>query len=215
MNHPSSRAWLITNHSPRQIVTGYSSIQPTDLIIAVDGGYSRCLELHLIPNILMGDFDSIDLELMDNLPSTCKKLTFPADKDETDTQLALEYCIANNIEEVFICNDLMGRADHAWALIQNLQQAKKSQVKASILSNTQILTILDVHNKFTYPADSIISLLSLSESSVFASSNGLKYPLDNLTLYSWQSKGISNEAIANEQEIQLCEGNVMMIVTVV
>ena len=161
MNQTCRRAWLITNFSPPQIIIGYKSILPTDLVVAVDAGYQRCLELNLEPDVLLGDFDSLAPELLAQVPATCQKLTFPGMKNETDTQLAVEYCREQGIEEVFICNDLSGRFDHALALVQNLQQAKLHSLKAYIYSETQILTILDAVNHFTYPIDSILSLISL------------------------------------------------------
>jgi thiamine pyrophosphokinase len=213
MSKSKQRAWLITNYSPLQIVSGYDSIQPADLIVAVDAGLKRCLELNLVPDVLIGDFDSVEPELLSRVPESCHKLTFPGMKNETDTQLALEYCILEKIPEVFICNDLTGRIDHALALIQNLQQASKYGIKASIISSSQILTLLDEQNHFAYPVQSTLSLISLSETSIFTSSHGLKYSLDNLRLYNWQSKGISNEISAPEQEIILSSGTVLAIIT--
>lgn len=207
------RAWLITNFSPLQIVTGYQSIQPDDLIIAVDAGFKRCLELNLSPDVMIGDFDSIEPELIIQIPDSCHKLTFPGMKNETDTQLALEYCILKKIPEVNICNDLTGRIDHVIALIQNLQHAKKFGIKATIYSETQILTLLEEETHYNLPVNSLLSLISLSETSVLTSSYGLKYSLDSLILYNWQSKGISNEVSAPEQEIILSSGTVLAIIT--
>ncbi len=207
------RAWLITNFSPEQIVTNYDSIQPDDVIIAVDAGLKRCLELKLNPDVLIGDFDSIEPELIAQIPATCHKLTFPGIKNETDTQLALEYCIMQKIPEVLICNDLTGRIDHALALIQNLMHAHKYGVKATIISSTQILTLLEKHTSYSYPVNSPLSLISLSDTSIFTSSRGLKYPLDSVILYNWQSKGISNEVTEPAQEIILASGLVLSIAT--
>jgi thiamine pyrophosphokinase len=215
MKQSCRRAWLITNFSPSQIITDYKSILPTDLIIAVDAGYKRCLELNLVPDVLLGDFDSLEPELLAQVSANCKKLTFPGMKNETDTQLAIEYCIEQGIEEIFICNDLSGRFDHALALVQNLQQAKQHNVKAYIYSETQILTLLNIENHFTYPVDSILSLISLSEISVIKSSTGLQYSLDDLTLYNWQARGISNVTSAAEQTIVVESGTILSIITVV
>lgn len=213
MNSLYQKAWLISHYSPDSIVTGYQSIKEDDLIIAVDGGYQKCLELKLAPHLLIGDLDSIEHALLKKVPASCQRIVYPRMKDETDTQLALQFCIKENIPEVIICNDLTGRFDHSFALIQNLLQAHQNGLKAKIISQTQIITILDETNIMAYPVKTILSLISLSERTEFTSSQGLAYPLDNLTLYNWQSKGISNTISEPTQYIKLSSGSVLAIVT--
>jgi len=213
MNKKYSRAWLITHHAPQQIFLNYSSITSSDLIIAVDGGFRKCLELNLVPNVLIGDFDSIEPALLDKLPPDCQKITHPAQKNETDTQLALEYCIENNIREVFICNDLGGRFDHSFALVQNLLQAHQNGINVKIVSEKQVVFILDSNTELTFPVNTIISLISLTDKTEFSFSNGLQFPLDGLTLYNWQSRGISNTISESTQYIKLTSGIALAIIT--
>jgi thiamine pyrophosphokinase len=213
MNNPSRRAWLITPQAPSEPAISYTSIIESDLIIAVDGGLKRCLELNLTPNILIGDLDSLTEDVLAKLPSGCEKVIHPVEKDETDTQLAVEYCIEHNIVEIFICNDLSGRFDHALALIQNLMQAHQRVIKATLVSQKQLITILSESVTLSYPVGTTLSLISITEKTEFVSSTGLKYPLDNLTLYNWQSRGISN--IATEPHQHICKklGTAILLAT--
>lgn len=213
MNENFSRAWLITHHAPLTLALNYKSISSQDLIIAVDGGFERCLELNLKPDILIGDFDSLASPLLDRIPTDCKKITYSSHKNETDTQLAFEYCIQHKIFEVLICNDLSGRFDHALALIQNLLQAHQSGVKATLVSANQLVFILDDNAALNYPVKTIISLISLSEQTEFSASTGLQYPLKDITLYNYQSRGISNLVTEPKQEIQIKSGLALAIIT--
>jgi thiamine pyrophosphokinase len=214
MNKSLHRAWLITPQAPPQTAVSYSSISENDLIIAIDGGFKRCLELNLSPHILIGDLDSLDAALLDKILPGCEKIIHPAQKDETDTQLAVQYCVEHKVPEIFVCNDLGGRFDHSLALVQNLLQAHRNGLKASIVSSSQILQILDSRHTFTYPVNTIISLISITEKTDFISSKGLAYPLNNLTLYNWQSRGISNHSTESIQTIEIAEGTALAIINV-
>ncbi len=65
---PPSKAWLITPQAPPESWKGYQGISPEDLIIAVDGGLKRCLELAWEPHYLCGDLDSVDEGLIASYP---------------------------------------------------------------------------------------------------------------------------------------------------
>jgi len=207
------RAWLITHHAPSKLALDYASVTSEDLVIAVDGGFERCLELGLKPSILIGDLDSLRRPLLDQVPTDCQKISYPSHKNETDTQLALEYCLKQGISEIIICNDLSGRFDHCLALVQNLLQAHQSGVKASLASANQLVFILNQHNELFYPAGTQISLIALSPEAHFKSSTGLAFPLNNLFLYNWQSRGISNRTTSSEQRIDLASGLVLAVIT--
>jgi thiamine pyrophosphokinase len=215
MSESINKAWLITHFAPLNLALNYSSITADDTIVAVDGGLKRCLELNLLPDVLIGDFDSIEPSYLIQLPDSCKTIAFSSEKNETDTQLALQYCLEHNAQEVLICNDLSGRFDHSFALVQNLLLAHKHNLKASVVSSNQILTVFDKDTELSYPVGSLLSLISLTEQSTFFTSQGLKYSLSELTLYNWQSRGISNVFEQSKVTISLTEGTVLSIVTLV
>ena len=67
--------------------------------------------------------------------------------------------------------------------------------------------------KTDFPTGTILSLLAISPSATFISSLGLFYPLDELTLFNWQSRGISNSVTEPEQIITLKNGTALAVVT--
>jgi thiamine pyrophosphokinase len=213
MSEKYLRAWLITPQAPAQTPLPYPRDPDSAFIVAIDGGLERCLELGLTPNLLIGDLDSLPDGLLSRLPDGCLKITYPTAKNETDTQLALQYCLDKGFGEIYICNDLGGRFDHAVALVQNLMEAHRAGAQAVLLSNSQIVSIISGSAQFGYPAGTLLSLLSLSEQAVFNASEGLVYPLDNLTLYNWQTRGISNETTASGQKLEITSGLVLAIAT--
>jgi thiamine pyrophosphokinase len=214
MSKTFDRAWLITHFAPYDCAVPYSEIKTDDFIIAVDSGLERCLQLGLKPNLMIGDMDSVAPEQLKKISGKCETLTFPTEKNETDTQLAVEYCISHNIREIIICNDLGGRFDHSLALIQNLLQAQRNGIQATLASQNQIIRILSGSVTLSFPVGTLLSLLSITDQTEFIDSTGLAYPLNNVTLYNWQSRGISNVVTEPEQNISIGDGLALAIATV-
>jgi thiamine pyrophosphokinase len=208
------RAYLFTNHSPLEIVSGYGNIQAEDSIIAVDKGLEYITRLGLRPSIVIGDLDSISTEILDRFPEL-PALRHPAEKNETDTELALQWCVEQGFSEIVICNDLLGRFDHALALVQNLLLLKEQSpdVLTRIESKNQTIFILDKRTELSNYEGRLLSLIALNGTAEFSLSKGLKYPLHGLVLYPHLSRGISNEITETEAEIGLAAGTVLAIIT--
>lgn len=210
---PIPKAWLITPRAPQKLALDYSSIQSHDLIIAVDGGYKRCLELGLKPDLLIGDLDSIDPELLKKVPDSCQKIVHPRHKNETDTQLAMLHCIREGSAEIFICNDLQGRFDHTLALISNLGEAQVNGSRATLVSDVNLVFLIERDTEFSYPQGTVISVLSATPETAFCRCRGFQYPLDGLIIPNWQSRGISNVVTEPTQMICIERGTALVIVT--
>ena len=215
--HPTEplRAFLYTSHSPLDCVSGYAQILPEDHVIAVDGGLDKIDELGLPPRIIIGDMDSVAPELLDKYPNT-PRLHFAAEKNETDTELAIAWCLEQNIfHEIIILNDLQGRFDHCLGLIQNLLLLKKQspQVSARIESHHEQLFILDHITHFSGKQGALLSLIALGEMAEIETYSGLKYSLQGLKLYPHLSRGISNEITEDSAEIVIKSGDILAILT--
>lgn len=207
------KAWLFTNPSPPEIYSLYSSIDAAhDLIIAVDNGLARLHLLNLTPHILIGDFDSLDPQLLDLYPNVTK-LKFPTHKDSTDTELALEWCTNEGVRELVICNDLGGRFDHALALVQNLSALVDVGVSACIESQTQQVVFLTAHTAILGKEGYLLTLLAWEGEAEFLDSTGLEYPLQGLKLSPGHPRGISNRIISSEASIQVVSGKVLAVFT--
>jgi len=214
---PLRRAFLITNHAPTQIVSGYENIKPLDTVVAVDAGLEIINRVGLLPAIIIGDLDSIDKDLLDRY-SNVPIFRHPTQKNETDTELAISWCIEQDIyNEIVICNDMQGRFDHALAIVQNLLLLHRKQGKKPFIrieSAFQQIFCLPAPHIFHCKPGQLISLIPLSPKVQFKSSTGLKYPLDGLTILQHQSRGISNEFIANEAKIELLNGDVLAVISI-
>ena len=65
-----------------------------DYVVCADAGMKFCHEAGIMPNLILGDFDSVDGESYEYFQKVCleRMERFPTHKDETDTELALRSC---------------------------------------------------------------------------------------------------------------------------
>ncbi len=91
--------------------------------VAVDGGYRFFARSGLVPDLLIGDFDSLRRIPRDISPKT-EVLTYPSDKDLTDTHLALEYCLEHRAKRIDIVQPSIGEPDHFTANLMLLTLAE-------------------------------------------------------------------------------------------
>ena len=110
--------------------------------IGADAGVSHLLKYKLHPTLAIGDFDSLcDLEILDDL----KIKKYPSRKDQTDTQLALEYAINKGYDEIDIYGVTGGRIDHFFSIMCLLEQYKDLDIR--VIDATNIISILKTKDK--------------------------------------------------------------------
>lgn len=202
-------AYIITHYAPDEIISGYSNIQGD--VYAVDEGLQKVHALGLKPCYIIGDFDSVSEELLQKYQAT-PIMRHQSMKDETDTELALQFCVeSGKYRKIVICNDMQGRFDHALAIVQNLNWLHGLGLEACIENARQRIFFLDQHTLLKVPENTLLSLISWSDEAIFEESTGLAYPLDSLHIRRHQSRGISNVCISSEVEISLKDGIVLAI----
>ncbi|UCG62150.1 MAG: hypothetical protein JSV52_02370 [Candidatus Zixiibacteriota bacterium] len=107
----------------------YKKLCRSKFKIAVDGGYAFFKKAGIIPDLVIGDMDSV-FSLQD-MPSKTSVLTFPARKDKTDSQLAVEYCIEQGVRTIDLVMPSVNQPDHYMAnLLLPTLKSVSSWVKA-------------------------------------------------------------------------------------
>jgi thiamine pyrophosphokinase len=72
-------------------------LRPDDFILCADGGSRHALTLELMPQLVMGDMDSVEKHDLQQLQSAGVQIElFPRDKNETDLELALTRAVELN-----------------------------------------------------------------------------------------------------------------------
>lgn len=181
-----------------------------DFILCADGGYNHAKRAGIIPDLLIGDFDSISVP-NDPLIETIR---WPSEKDDTDTGLCLQEALNRGYEDVLIIGGLGGRFDHTISNIQliigksHLAQriAIKDKGNYCTILNNSTMTISKKENQY-------VSLFSVTDVCRGLTATGFKYPLDNATLSLGSTLGTSNECVDDYATVSVEDGILLVILS--
>ena len=180
-----------------------------DLLIAADGGWHNATLLEEHPKVLLGDLDSFgDGEL----PKGVEIIRVPAEKDLTDTQLAVDLALARGAGEIVIIGGLSGRLDHTLSNLAVLEHLHALGVPAVI--NDGYNRARFIRNGSTLVgrgAYRYISLLAADPVVKGVEIEGVKYPLKKATLKRSYQYAVSNELTGNCAFIAVRRGGVYII----
>ena len=186
-----------------------SALQAGDFVIAADGGARHCQKLGIRPAIVIGDFDSLSAaELTELERDGAQVLRFPARKDYTDLELALQHAVALGADEILVFAALGARWDQTLANLLLPAAPGLEQVCIRLLDGAQEIALLrpgELHILNGRPGD-IVSLVPLGGHARGITTDGLEYPLADGTLYFGATRGVSNVLLGERASVQLKEG---------
>lgn len=179
-----------------------------DLIIAADKGYEHLKKVGLVPDIIVGDFDS------SKEPDFKEKIKLKPEKDMTDTYAAVEIGIEKGYKNFVIYGGLGGRVSHTMANISLAHEFKNKGIDIKLKSKKILIFIIKdkLSCKFDKSKENyFVSIFSLSEIAKKVTIKGLKYELEDYDLANSMQLGVSNETISKDYEISLKEGQLLII----
>jgi len=190
---------IVANGSPEPF-----DIAGADQVIAADG---HALAWGHIPDVVIGDFDSLDEESRRTLEAAGSRfITHPARKDETDLELALRHAASLHPRRVTILGAWGDRPDHTLANLLLLAHPDFAGLDLWLVAHQQEICL--VRHEVTLegrPGD-LVSLTPIGGDAVGVTTEYLEYPLRDETLHLGQSKGVSNVMTAKRASIRLREG---------
>ncbi len=179
-----------------------------DLCIAADSGYSNALSLGEKPKILLGDFDSYK----GKIPEDAEVITVPAEKDFTDTQLAVSEALSRGADDIVIIGGLSGRLDHTLSNLCILDELSKNKIHCVMADGQNRVRYLNSTSTLIPRSQyKYVSILAISEKLRGVSVEGCKYPLDNATLLRSRQYAVSNEILGNCALISVRRGECYII----
>ena len=182
------------------------------LIICCDGGIRHLAKLNIKPDVIIGDMDSAAAVSIEGYKTGgVKILKYPPDKDDTDTQLALEYALGLKPEAIEIWGALGGRIDHSLANLFLLGLEEKEEIKIRLIDEYCEAFIAGKAAAFKEAIGQTVSLIALSPRVTGISLHGFQYPLDNAILEMNKPRGISNVVTAAPATINVGSGNLLVI----
>ena len=179
-------------------------------VIAVDGGLEAAKELGIIPDVIVGDFDTVRSEIL----SYYRKMehiiweVHQPEKDDTDTELAIKRALAMNCSHITLLGATGGRLDHMIGNIHLLFPCPQKGTYAEIVDPQNRLYLIDEEHIFRKDAvwGKYISFLPLTQEVKGITLKGFKYPLTDRDIFIGTSLCISNELVEEEGRITLSDG---------
>jgi thiamine pyrophosphokinase len=170
-----------------------SQVQKTR-VIAADGGMAHAEALDLTPELWVGDFDSTSDELAEKY-KTVARHAFPAEKDKTDGEIAVDEAVRLGAREIVMVGGLGGQADHALAHFGLILKLGRRRVAAFITSGTEeAYPILNGTHRFDLPQGARFSVIPFTDLAGL-DLDGVKWPLTNRSVPLGSSLTVSNIAM--------------------
>lgn len=184
-----------------------------DLLIAADGGALLCSRWDLLPHLVVGDLDSLGLERAEELGrSGVKVVAYAAEKDESDTELAVRAALDAGADEVVLVAALGGpRVDHELANILLLADPRLAGRVRAVRGGT---TISAIHSGASLRLDGavgdVVSLLPVGDAAGVVT-DGLRYPLRDDVLRAGVARGVSNIIERDGATVAIARGVLIVI----
>ena len=180
-----------------------------DLCIAADAGYRTACTLGERVDVLLGDFDSLGEPPVDE---SFEILRVPAEKDLTDTQLAVELALDRGAEEIFIIGGLTGRLDHTLSTLAILEDLYARGVHGTITDGqSRVRYLCSSSTLVARSAYSYLSLVAADDVVKGVTVEGCKYPLTRATLHRRRQFAVSNEITGNVAFLSVKKGGIYVI----
>ena len=203
---------VILNGEVRGSASERAQASDSTLIIAADGGARNARRLGLSPDVIIGDLDSVEGDLLAELQAAgCRIIRHSPHKDETDAELALLEAARLGATEVRILGALGGRFDHTLANILLLTMPALQGIRARIITHDAVIALVNGEAEIVGAIGDTLSLLPLGGDAVGITTAGLEYPLRDETLRLGPARGVSNVLAAPVARVRVREGLLLAV----
>lgn len=189
-----------------------AAIAGAPVVIAADGGLELCRAAGRVPEICIGDFDSVDeASLAAAAAAGARVVRFPAEKDASDLDLAIGLCRQEGLGPVLVTAAFTGRPDHTLAAFGALVRGRDLKARAEEPDWWASALMAGDAADLALRSGTRFSLLAI-EGTAVVSVSGARYPLRDRPLRPLSSHGISNVAIEARQRVEVADGVVLLVV---
>ena len=179
-----------------------------DYIICADGGYNHAKRYGITPDIIIGDMDSVKVDITDE-----NTVIYPKEKDFTDGELAVHLAIEKGCEEIVLLGMTGSRLDHTIANICLLKSIYENGKKGYIADKNNKIYYINRYLELNGLNGKTVSLLPMGGDLEGISNSGFYYPLNNETICFGSTRGISNVITDDKANIKLTSGEGIVVIT--
>jgi len=190
-------------------------LEEASFLICADHGLEAADALGLTPDLLVGDFDSVDTCVLERYLSQAQTevVRFNPEKDATDTELALKFAVQRGSDEIRIYGGFGTRLDHTLANIALLKQLADQDIPAVLCDPLNQIRMI-CKNLIICKDKAFgmyVSLLPYGGAARGVTLRGFRYPLEHAIMEPGSSLGISNEIIDEEAVIEIEKGYLLVM----
>ncbi|MEP7378311.1 MAG: thiamine diphosphokinase [Chloroflexota bacterium] len=187
------------------------------LVIAADGGALKAEALGYPPRVVVGDADSLAASDVERFRAAGAEVVVrPADKDESDTELALNEALSRGATRVVIVGGFGGRRlEHTIANVLLLGSERLRGRDISLADGASTLRVMHDREtlEITGSSGDYVSLLPLTPHVAGVTTVGLRYALSKEMLEQGPARGLSNELTNGTATIQIDQGRLAVVHT--
>lgn len=162
-----------------------------DLLIAVDNGLAAFDRCGIVPDLIVGDMDSVPRGMLAAYEAKAEVVTAPAEKNETDAALAIDEAVKRGVEKIVLLGATGGRIDHLLSNLMLLKYAYNKDAALSIEDDGHEIFMCKGETEIYGKKGQTVSIIPVNKSAV-VNAKGLYYPLENLLLTNEKPRGVSN-----------------------
>lgn len=185
----------------------------SDFLICADGGGDCLYKYNKVPDYLIGDFDSIDKEVLQFFTNrNCLIEIYPAQKDCTDSEICLNKAIELKSDSITMLGFTGSRVDHFLGNLGLLKKTLGYGIKGLIRDDNNKIFITDESCTFKAEKGKFVSFQAYSDVVENLSLVGTKYPLVGYKLLKGDTRTISNEFTGDEVTVKFDSGFLLIII---
>tara|TARA_Y100000768_G_C23925111_1_gene657099 strand:- start:270 stop:923 length:654 start_codon:yes stop_codon:yes gene_type:complete len=195
--------------SPKKRVLDY--LPKFDLVVAVDSGFDNAVSLDIVPDVVIGDLDSISasgLETVEN--QSIEVISFPKDKDKSDLELAILHA-RRSCTSVTIVDSGGGRVDHLWGVFSAMASSVTSMISCEAFVGSSFVKVVRDDYVVKPLASNLVSIFPFGGVAEGVSLSGFRWNLNQETLNPGSTRGLSNQIVERHGNISVQKGVLLVI----
>jgi len=177
------------------------------LVIAADGGLTHLQRQGIVPDLTVGDFDSLTYT-----PEGENIIRHPVEKDDTDTMLAVKLGLQRGCGTFLLYGGTGGRPDHTVANLQTLRFLAGQGARGYLIGEGWVSAVIR-GSALTFPAGlrGTVSVFCAGDRARGVTEQGLYYALEDGALTGDFPLGVSNHFTGEPAEISVREGSLLVM----